>query len=334
MSKIKIIILFLSILFLPTSSHAGWMPDFAGNAFGVTMDHMLQTIKDASVAALKQEAAQTINQTVSNVISQGTGTGAMFITNWENFLINQPQRKTELYMNDFFSNLSRGRNPIDYSRNLNLFGSANGNQKVAGASTMREGVVKGDYTTTNNTLPKGWTWTNYDKTLEQGARNITTDASVPLCPQSDFSGMFDSKTWADTNMFFSIDTCNQFGYNNEATSEFLSLTSQHEMINAVQGIAGQGYKSATLGDTVITPASTIAAIQAQTEDIGNKIIASAKSIPEVITALVTRMTVRTIQQGIGQAGSYARREINSKTSNYSQQIRSSVDPRQIFKPSY
>jgi len=324
--------LFFGISFVSNSCHAFWPADWALNASLDTMlKEMKEEIKRAAIAALKQEAAQTINQTVSNAISQGNGTGAMFITNWENFLIKQPQRKTELYMNDFFSNLSRGRNPIDYSRNLNLFGSINGNQKVAGANTIREGIVKGDTLSS-----QGWTSTfqSYPSALEQGARSITTDASITPCPETDFSDMFTSKTWATTNTFFAIDTCNSPGFNKIATEEYLMESAKQEKIAEAQGIAYKGFLPTMSGDTIITPGSTIEAIQAQVEDIGNKIIAGADSIPEVITALVTRMTVKTIQQGIGQAGNYARREINSKVNNYSRQVRSSVDPRQIFKPSY
>lgn len=321
--------MFCGISLAPNFCYAFWPADWAMNA---GLDTMLKTMKEAilraAIAALKQEAARTINETVSNTISQGNGTGAMFVTNWENFLIKDPERKVDLYMNDFFSSLTQGRSSSSYSSSLkNIFGSASGSQKVAGASTIREGVVKA----ASSSSSFGG---NYLSQLEQGARKLTTDSSIPICPETNFSSMFTSNNWNSTSTFFGVDTCNGPGTNQIVKGVYLTELSKQQKIAETQGVAYKGFLPATSGDTVITPGSTIEAIQAQTEDIGNKIIAGAQSIPEVITALVTRMAVKTIQQGIGQAGSYARREIGNKTSNYSQQIRNSTDPRQIFKPSY
>jgi hypothetical protein len=305
------LILFFGIGLAPNFCYAFWPADWMLNA---GLDTVLKTIKEAilraAIAALKEKAAEMINQTVGNAISQGNGSGAMFVTNWEDFLINEPREKTDLYMNDFFSSLTKGRGSSDYSSLLGFSDSVSGNQKVAGASTMREGVVKG---------------------IE--ARAYTVDASTSSCPETDFSSMFSGDTWTSTSSFFAIDTCNKLGTNNLAKGEYLSELFKQEKIAEVQGIAGQGYKDAKSGNTVITPGSTIGAIQAQAQDVGNKIVASANSIPEVITSLVTRMAMKTIQQGIGQAGSSAGKS-NAAKSNYSQQSKSNSNPSQMFSPSF
>jgi hypothetical protein len=322
------LIFFAGVGFTPNFCYAFWPADWAMNA---GLDTMMKTMKEAilkaAVAALKEEATKTINETVGNAVSQGNGTGALFVTNWENFLVNDPQRKVDLYMNDFFSNIFQGRSTGDYSKNLNLFGSSGGSQRVAGASITREGIVKG---TSISSLAGG----NYASVMEEGAKNLTINRSKPVSSGMDYTKIFTSNNWIEARSYYSNDANNPYGLNNIAMNEFLSESAKQVKIAETQGIAYKGFLPSKSGDTVITPGSTIEAIQAQAEDVGNKILAGASSIPEVITALVTRMAVKTIQQGIGQAGSYARRETNNKTNNYSQQARSSSDPKQMFKPSY
>jgi hypothetical protein len=325
------LILIFGISFAPNFCHAFWPADWMLNA---GLDTILKQIQDMILrtitAALKQAAIQSIQQNVGNAISQGNGSGPMFVTNWEDFLINEPRQKTDLYMNDFFSNITKGRGSSDYSSLSGIsgiFGSADTNQKVAGASTMREGVVKA--ATSSGTLG-----TNYLSALVQEAKGQTVDASITSCPETDFSSMFSGNSWSSTSSFFGIDTCNKLGTNNIAQGEYLEELSNQEKIAEVQGIAGQGYKSTMSGDTVVTPASTIAAIQAQTQDIGNKTIAAARGTEEVIQGLVQQLLMKTIQQGIGNAGSSAGKSNTMKSNYSSQQLNSSSNPSQMFSPSF
>jgi hypothetical protein len=320
------IAIFFMIGFAPNFCHAFWPVDWAlGAGLNSMLDEMKEAIKRAAVAALKEEAAKMINEKVGNAISQGNGNGALFITNWSDFLIDQTAEKVDLYMNDFFSQLSQGRSSGDYSSVSGLLSSANGNQRVAGASTMREGVVKG----VNSSSIGG----NYLKALEEEAKNMTVDFSISSCPQNDFSSMFSGDTWASTSTFFEVDTCNKFGFNNVAISAFLSETAKQQKIAEVQGVAYKGFLPSMSGDSVITPGSTIGDMESQAQDVGNKIIASANSIPEVIASLVTRMATQTIKQGIGKAKSSADKS-DVSNSNYSQQSTNSANPSQTYKPSF
>lgn len=322
--------MFAGVSLAPNFCYAFWPADWALNASLDTMlKELKESIKRAAIAALKEEAARTINETVNNAIYQGTGTGAMFITNWEDFLINEPQRKADIYINDLISNSYKGREMYNYvssSSSSGFFSSANGNQKVAGASAMREGVIKGVSSSSTSGSDIGIVMENVKKRI--------FDTSIQACPLTNLSGAYTKSNWIDFEISISTPTCTEIGAYQVFKPIQLSRLEQEAKMSSDQAIAGQGYRPAMSGNTVITPAITIAAIKAQAEDIGNKIIASANSIPEVITALVTRMAVKTIQQGIGQAGSYARREINSKVNNVAREVRSATDPRQIFKPSY
>ncbi|MFA5776923.1 MAG: hypothetical protein WC906_00535 [Parcubacteria group bacterium] len=329
--KIISIVLFLGISLAPHFCHAFWPADWALNAqMTVMLETMQQQILGATMGALKQAAIQTVNQTVNNAMSQITGEkGPRFIVNWDDFIISEPLDKAELYMNDFFSSVIRGRGS---SSNYSGFGSelAMGNNftgsKVAGASILKEGVVAGNFT--SDSL-RG----NYLGSLEEEAKNLTVNATIPVCDITNASGMFSGKDWKVFSGVIGKDTCNKFGFNNISTSIYLSQISSQQEIAKTKSVAYQGFNATTSGGLVITPGSTIAAIQAQVEDLPNKVLAAAKSAPEIITSLVTRLATKTIQQGIGQAQQYVQKEINNNVNNYSQQIKN-LNPGEKYQSKY
>jgi signal transduction histidine kinase len=112
--------------------------------------------------------------------------------------------------------------------------------------------------------------------------------------------------------------------------------SKNQEAKKTQGIAYKGFLPQKSGSSIVTPGSTIADIQSQVEDLGNKILAAAETPAEVITSLVTKLVTKTIRQGIGQVQQKVQREINSATSNFSKQIKSSsqMNPGQLYKPKY
>jgi len=325
--EIAIITMFFLFSFFPYNNARAdwWGAALMSEQWAIAYNRMMDEIANTLLGSLKQAAFQTINNTVNNAISQGAS-GPMFITNWEDFLINDPQRKADLYMNDFFSSITSGRGGFSYSSSRSIFGlsyNASG-EKIAGESTMREGIFPSSEFIGNN----------YQNLLVEGARNITINSSIPKCEVTDPSGMFKDNNWSQFATIVGVDSCNKFGFNNIAQTTYSSIIEKEQKVNSAIGQAGQGFLPKMSGNTIITPGSTIAAIQAQTEDLGNKIIAAAKSPQEVITSLVTKLATRTIQQGIGQAQQYAQREINNQMNGYTQQIRRQTDPRNIFKPNY
>jgi hypothetical protein len=297
LKKIIIIsLLFIGIGFIPNFCYAFWPADWALNA---SMTEMLakmdRQIEGAILASLKQAAIQTINDTVSNAISQGSGSGPMFITDWKDFLYKGPQREADLYMNDFFSSITSGR------------------ASISGYSSLGE--------------------INYQQSLTNGAKKITIIGNIPKCDITDSSDVFTSNNWNKLNSIFGNDACNQFGFNNISSSEYLSKLSMEQEAALAKSQAYRGFLPKTSGGIIITPGSTIADIQSQVEDIGNKIVAAAQTAPEVVTALVTRLATKTIQQGIGQAQQYAQQKINSEMNSARQKLNAS-DINVVFTPSY
>ena len=111
MSGLLSAVLFGSVLFTTPTAHA----DVWGAAFGATLlDQVITTIKTQLKAALlgtlKVAATEVINSKVGQMIGGTTAGNARFVTDWNEFLYQKPAAEVELYMNDFFSKVTLGKN--------------------------------------------------------------------------------------------------------------------------------------------------------------------------------------------------------------------------------
>lgn len=279
---------------------------------------------DALIMSIAKEAAMnTITNNVNSMISGENSGSPLFIDNWENFLFEEPHAKTQIYMNDFFSSVTSGRGSSSYDSSgiaLNYEGGdgtptcSSGAKCVEGASTSREGVVKGS-STFNNILGG-----NYENYLIQQAKNVTTDIIQPKTDLrnyvSDPSQMFSTGNWRAFSSFVSNPANNPFGFSLMAQEEYHAEEIKNQKLAEVQGVSYGGFKAVTSGGMITTPGSTIKDIQSQTLDLGNKIVAAADDPEEVIVAVVNKV-VNEAFSGIG-------RQINSTISNYTREATRSV----------
>lgn len=338
---IPVILFFVILTFPQNKIQASWGDAMPAAIWKDMREQIVKQIEGTMMATLKQAAIQTINSTVNNMISSGgQGGRPMFITNWEDFLIREPQRMTNIYMTDWFSQITGGRgNSLNYRT---ISGEAfnyasteevrgkNG-EKVAGASAIREGVVKG---ASFQSIQK-----NYSNYLITQAEKFTTNPSSPTMNfqeyASDPSQMFSQGSWRAFSSFISNPANNPFGMTLLAQKEYSSVLENYQKINQAQGIAYQGFQAKKSGDMILTPGSTIAQIQAQVEDLGNQLVTNANYPAEVITSLATRLVTKTITQGIGQAQQIVQREINNNYNNAVRSAQQSINnPAQKYKPKY
>ncbi len=300
-SKKFFILAILVLLIFPKISYAvayPW-PDIIGFNYGEMLKEIDRSIYGAIMSALKQAAVETINETVSTMISNGGAGGALFITDWKDELFYTPAKNTRVYMNDWFKTTQRGK-----GSSANYL-AANGGEGVSGS---------------------------YTKQLEQQARSATIEQKEPPpCEVNDPSSMFSGGNWRQFNLFISNPNCNM-GYILRAQEETMNKYNQEQTLAMTKAIAYQGYREQGESGKVITPGSTIKDIQSNVQDLGNKILAGATTIPEVITAVVTKIVTKTIQQGIGNAQRNVQREINNVTSGYTKEFNSTVtNPQDTFK---
>lgn len=287
-----------------------WGANYSAAILKQTMERIDLEIHGAIMGALKQAAVQTINSSVGAMISGGGGSGgAMFITDWNDYLVGQPLKKTELYMNDFFTLTTRGS-----GSSSNYVSSSGSGEGVSGS------------------------YANY---LVNQAKKLTTESSIPQTDISNYvsdpSKMFSAGNWRGFSAFVSNPANNPFGYTLMSQSAYQEKLEKEKDEARTKAMSYQGYTAKESNGRVITPGSTIASMQANVQDLGNKIIASAQNVPEVITAVVTKIATNAIRQGIGNAQRNVQREINNVTSGVRRDVNEAVQqsgPGTIFKPSY
>jgi len=310
--KIILSILALAILvFIP--SHSARADVWGANAMAAILKHTMERIDaeihGAIMGALKIAAAESINSTVSSLISSGGTSGAMFITDWDDWLVKQPAETTKTYMNDFFTLATKGT-------------SSSGNYVSASGST--EGTT-GSYT-------------NY---LVEQAKKTTTESTLPQTDLSDYvsdpSEMFSAGNWQGFSSFVSNPANNPFGFTLMSQSVYQEKLDYEKKKAETQAIANKAFKSQTSGGKVITPGSTIADMYINAQDLGNKIIANANSIPEVITAVVTKIATNSIRQGIGTVQQSVQKEVTNVTTSVTSDINEAMQesgPGQLFESMY
>jgi hypothetical protein len=308
--KIIVLIVAISIagnLFVAQPARADyWGGAYMASMMKQMMEVIYKTIQDALRGALKQAAAEMMHKMVGNLISGGSGSGggALFITDWEDSLVKQPQKATDVYMNDYFTITSRGK---------------------AGASNYTE---------------VGQTGQNYSSQLvAQGKASISGDVSQSSLQEytSHPSQMFEKGDWRAYNSYISSPFRNEYGYVLMTQSANQQKLKQEQEKASVQAIAYQGFTAQKKNGQVITPGSTLKDIQSQSEDMGNKILANAQSIPEVITSIVTKLVTQSVRQGIGNVQQNLQRESLNSNANSQQSMQNQVKtsgPGAVFKSGY
>jgi hypothetical protein len=320
-NKIKIIISIIILLGLvaPRCSQAYSWPDIIGNMFGASYGELLQEMQKAIVDALKQAAAKTSDAVIRNVIGGASG-GPLFITDWNKTLITDPYSNTNVIVNDLLTSSYSGRNSSLYSYGSsslsfdpsNSYDLQPGEKSIQSDSLLAEGVGG-----------------NYLNNIAQQAKN--NDILSNGFPQPDIQNYTNDTSqlfangWTAPIKFFGNPANSEMGLEISLNMVELNILQQQQLSAQTQAISNQGYKAVMKNGIVVTPGATIAAIQANAEDLPNKILAGASSIPGVAVALVTRLITKTVTQGIWDVQEKAETEINNSGSSA---------PQEIFKPSY
>jgi hypothetical protein len=286
---LTIIILSL-VLVIPKNAYAVAWPDIIGQAFGSALDEMLKQIEGMIMGAAKQAAVQAIEGQVSNIIGGGKSgsDGAMFVTDPEKFLTIDPQKDTKVLMNDFFSKTSRGTNSsMNYSSSQSSGGGGGGGSYTKQFEEQAKQSISGDYP-------------------QADLQQYTTDTS----------DLFGQGNWRTFNAYISNPANNTFGYTLMSQQAYMDELQNKKDEAMTKFIAYQGYKGVESDGKVTTPGSTVAASYNNVLDIGNKALADAKTIPEVITAAVTRIITKTITEGIGEIQNNMDRENQQQDTGY------------------
>jgi hypothetical protein len=279
--KILFVILILGLGFsFPRLASAEMWPDLIGNAFGSSLNELYKQIGGMIMGAAKQAAVSAIESQVSSLISGGSSgsQGALFITNPNQFLFLEPKNKARVMMDDFFTFTTRGTNSaVNYVSN-----SASGNMGSYTSYLVQQAKQSIDGTVSQNDLSQ-----------------YTTDPS----------DLFGQGNWRAFSAYISNPANNPYGFTLMTEQAYNNLVEQQQQEAMARYIAGRGYKDVESDGQTITPASTVESIYNQVLDTGNKVLAQAQTLPELITATVTRMITSKLTQGIGNIQSNLNKEL-------------------------
>lgn len=249
------------------------------------MEEIARAIEGALLGALKAAAIQALNQQVGQIIGGGGSSGqALFITNYNDFLYQGPAERTELYMNDFFTMMTRGKGS-----------SAN----YAGAGD-RGGGIKDSFA-------------NYLITV---GRNVTVARSSSVTNLEEYTAspqaMFAEGDWRAFNAFFSNLANNPFGFAFQAEQVYQNKLEQEQREALVKAQSAGGFLPSEAGGAVIAPGSVIEAAQVQVQNLPNTFLATATNPGEllagVVSAMANKIISNLVQNGIGQVQSNIQRE--------------------------
>ncbi|MCI0531422.1 MAG: hypothetical protein L0Y74_05690, partial [candidate division Zixibacteria bacterium] len=320
----------------------------------IVLEHALrettEQIKGAIVAATKTAFLQLMNSQINILIGGANGEGALFITNWENFLVRDPLQRADLYVNDFLTYSTSGKHltqnyaPV-IERSRPAAGSLSGSKRVAGESVSQaEGENSfaddpNDWATPRNELPVKYE-RNYANYLVEQAKSDLYDGEC-LYTFDEYGSSphetFAEGDWASLNGY--TQPCNN-KFSMELAAEKVSgiKVAQENQKALAQSIAYGGYKAKTDEATgqVTTPGSTIKDVIQGVQDLGNKVVAAAQNPAQLLASMVTaagNIAVQTIQNGILQVGASVEGEmaqVGAQVGGYTNQVFNRYGPGAIF----
>jgi hypothetical protein len=273
------------------------------------MKEQMEKIKEYIVGMMQQAAALTISQMTIKIVAGGNN-GPMFIVNWQDYLTGQPRQATQQWINDYITN-----------------SFAQGRGSASGYASAFEGIG-------NNAFNMGvGQYMSYTGRLTEQLKSYAQNQNQP---SKIFEGNL-NQIAAKGNMK-SIDSL----YKNSAAKAETNLASAamareedakaeaRTKAAAQQGVSGKEDKQ---GNT-ITPAATIKDMLSNAQDIGNKIIANADSIPKILTSMVTKMASQLMTQGIGNIQIKLQKEVTGVRNRAQTQINAQIrtnGPGALFK---
>lgn len=265
----KTVAVFLVFLFFllsnPQKSEAAWVPGI-DPIIRTGLELLKNTAYDLVVGTLKKAAINMLNSQVDSLVSGSSSNGSeAFITDWRDYLVSQPENKASVYMNDYLSQTTRGRNTYT------------------------------GYSTEGFTGPA-----NYMANLASGAKQNIKDSNSTqeVTYEGDPSQMFQGGNFKNMENYLS-GINNPWSFNIAAQNAYEKEVTKEKEIVTTKGVAYQGFSGTSPdgGDSITYPGILVKDSLADIANIPNSTLATAKSIPEIITSVITQMLTKSFQQG-------------------------------------
>lgn len=318
--------IFLLILFsfsCPKKAQA-W-DAMAASVYETVVAEISYSIKGMMMGSLKQAAIKMLSKQMDRFISGVGGNGARFITNWEDYLVNNPKRNATNYANDYISRLTSGRGSVNYKKASN---SVLGASTIAGEGFGR-GAVLGD--------AADITSSSLSENIQTLGENITQPQEWQLSPDiDDLSTMFtgddnEEKTLARMNLYL-------IGDGNGGNTVFDAQKAIKDNYNAAletekatataEGLSGGGFLSEKIDDMddmIAKPGILFKEMKANEENLPNLAISAATSIGELVAATVSKAIAGAVNKTISGVENKINKEVSKVTDKAVNQVNKQVN---------
>lgn len=269
-----------------------WFPG-ADAVIAEKMREVYETIQAFMVGAAKQAAIQSLNQEVSFLVTGRSSQGVMFVTDWKDYLVTQPDRQAKLYMNAYIDQITAGRGSLS---------------QYIPAGSEGFGLAGG----------------NYINSLRVGAQNGILNPTQPVTTYvGNPSQMFASGNFRNLSLYLS-GINNPWAFNLNVQQKLDETRQTNQLAAQTRSIAGQGFPGTDINGKTVTPGIVTKENLVNVQKMGLDSIANAQNMPAIITAIVSKIITTSITQGIGTMQNLTHREVVNVQNQTNTQMNSAI----------
>lgn len=301
-----VLVVLLVSTVLPVPAQAGyWGEEWMATFWETAVDKIWAQMQAVILTNVKMLVIQAINRQIEGLVGGVNGSGALFITNWEQYLIKVPQEENKLFMNDLLSQSTRGKcSGLNYE-------------------SIAKGKFDANYITT---LCRS---ANFSSGSGSDALFQVTIDQYSSAPLKDIQ----EGNWRTLNAMFNNPANNPFGFSMLAWEAQQRDLAQRQEQAKTKAIAGQGFIGVEKNGVTITPGRTVADLIQNVKTLGNNVLANAKDPGEfiggVIGAVANQVITQMLQKGFDQVNTAIAREqnkFNNQIKNAAQDINKQLGP--------
>ncbi len=347
-----LILFFQGLFFFGQTKKVNAWDAIAAAQYSQMMDEVKYNIKGIQMGALKQASIQIITKQMNRFIAGTVGGGSpRIITNWQDYLIDSPQKKANQYVNDYISQAFSGRGSFSsyQSNSGSVLGASSiategfGATRVLGSTDACASKAQGDSCDLDDGTKGSCVYANGSTTLSCSSSTSTTSVNYAqemqqmvqdevISPQAytnNFTGdpsnlVSADGTLSDLNLFV-------LGNNMPIDVKMNAIAVQQQAYQnekdqaMAMAIANQGYKSTgEESGSVTMPGSLIKDMQANVNNLPNLAMVNATNLSELVTAAVSKTIFSVTQSAIDGVQNSIDKSINSVTDKAINQTNSAV----------
>lgn len=302
LTKLLFIAIFFNFLFFSVPQANAWDLTPITIPMGVMMTEMLKVTNGVILGAAKKAALTALEQEISYAITGSSANGVKFIADWRAYMVDDPQKKSNIYINDYISQAVMGR------------GSRSGYEGVGGGPAFT---------------------VDYHGQLAEGGRNAIGEHEPRVTYEGNPSQMFASGNFRNMNKYLS-GINNPWAFNMHVQDKYQTNLKHEQDIAMTMAISYQGFTGAMDVESgmITSPGILGKELLAKVKGLPMDFIAAAKNLPEIMTSIATQMITQSITQGIGSIQASIHSEISDvrgKMSNNQRELLKIAGPEVLYK---